>query len=105
MKYVLLSQKDVQSLNGKWVLQVDTNNPDYKITESNWNFISEKRLSLVVGLRMQGLYYLHGEFETWEEFAFKFNHYIEGESKDKRFYRLLTNEEIDFICEKFKTGI
>jgi hypothetical protein len=105
MKMILLSQKDVQSLNGKWILQVDSSNPDYTINESNWNFIVEKRLSLVTGLRMTGIWYDHGDFKTWEEFTFKFNHYLEGENKDKRFHRLLTHKEIDFICEKFKKGI
>jgi len=105
MKMILLSKKDVEALNGKWILQVDTNNPDYTITEDNWGFVSEKRLSLVTGLRMTGLWYDKGDFKTWEEFAFKFNHYIEGDSKDKRFHRLLTNKEIDFICAKFKNGI
>ena len=69
--------------------------------EENWNFISEKRLSLVTGLRMVGLWYDHGDFKTWEEFAFRFNHYLVGH-ENKRFHRLLTNKEIDFICKKFK---
>jgi hypothetical protein len=102
MKNILLSEKDVRSLNGKWILQVNIDNPDYTITEENWAFVSEKRLSLVTGLRMTGLWYDHGDFKTWEEFAFRFNHYLEGESKDKRFHRLLTNKEIDFVCKKFK---
>ena len=61
MKIILLSKKDVHSLNGKWILQVDTNNPDYTITEENWNFVREKRLSLVTGLRMTGLCYDKGD--------------------------------------------
>jgi hypothetical protein len=101
MKIILLSEKDVSALSGKWIVQVNANNPDYEITESNWSFVSEKRLSLVTGLRMTGLWYDHGDFKTWEEFAFRFNHYSE-KSKDERFHRLLTNKEIDFICEKFK---
>jgi len=102
MKNILLSEKDVRSLNGKWIIQVNIDNPDYTITEENWGFVSEKRLSLVTGLRMTGLWYDHGDFKTWEEFAFRFNHYLEGESKDTRFHRLLTNKEIDFISKKFK---
>ena len=102
MKIVLLSEKDVRDLNGKWILQVNTNAPDYTITEENWDFVKEKRLSLVTGLRMTGIYYDHGDFETWEEFVFKFNHYANTDAKDTRFHRLLTNKEIDFICKKFK---
>lgn len=104
MKILLLSQKDVDSLNGKWILQVDAHRPDYEITAENWGFVSEKRLSFVSRYRMTGLWYDHGDFKTWEEFAFKFNHYMESH-KDERFHRLLTNKEIDFICEKFKTKI
>ena len=105
MKNVLLSEKDVRSLNGKWILQVNADQPDYTITEENWGFVSEKRLSLVTGFRMTGLWYDHGDFKTWEEFAFRFNHYHDGDSKDTRFHRLLTNREIDFICNKFKENI
>lgn len=102
MKMILQSEKDVLNLNGKWILQVNSDNPDYTINENNWGFVSEKRLSLVVGLNMYGLYYSHGEFKTWEEFAFRFNHYVEGDSFDTRFHRVLTHREIDFLCEKFK---
>ena len=102
MKMMLLSQKDVEAINGHWVLEVNANDPDYTITESNWNFVSEKRLSFVSRYRFTGLYYDHGSYNTWEEFAFKFNHYHEGDSKDARFYRLLTSRELDFINEKFK---
>lgn len=101
MKMILQSEKDVRELNGKWILQVNAEQPDYTITEENWSFVSEKRLSLVTGLRMTGLWYDHGDFKTWEEFAFRFNHYLESH-KDKRFHRLLTDKEIDFICKKFK---
>lgn len=102
MKLILLSEKDVQALNGKWILQVNIENPDYTITDSNWGFVQEKRLSLVRGNSMIGIWYDHGNFKTWEEFAFRFNHYVDGDKKDSRYHRLLTNKEIDFICEKFK---
>jgi hypothetical protein len=102
MKNILLSEKDVRNLNGKWILQVNIEQPDSTITEENWDFVSEKRLSLVTNLRMTGLWYDHGDFKTWEEFAFRFNHFDDGDSKDKRFHRLLTNREIDFVCKKFK---
>jgi len=104
MKMILLSEKDVRELNGKWIIQVNSEQPDYTITEENWSFVSEKRLSLVTGLRMTGFYYDHGSFETWEEFAFKFNHYLKGH-EDTRFHRLLTSKELDFIFKKFKENL
>ena len=101
---ILQSEKDVQSLNGKWILEVNSEQPDYTITEENWSFVSEKRLSLVTGLRMTGLWYDHGNFKTWEEFAFRFNYYLK-EHENKRFYRLLTSKELDFIFKKFKENL
>lgn len=50
---MLLSQKDVEAINGHWVLEVNANDPDYTITESNWNFVSEKRLFLYRGTASQ----------------------------------------------------
>ena len=50
---MLLSQKDVEAINGHWVLEVNANDPDYTITESNWNFVSEKRLLLYRGTASQ----------------------------------------------------
>jgi len=44
MKMILLSKKDVEALNGKWILQVDTNNPDYTITAGNGECVIEKGL-------------------------------------------------------------
>lgn len=105
MKIILQSEKDVRDLHGKWVVQINSNTPDVSITETNWDFYSEKRISFIQGFNFIGLWYNHGEYKTWEEFAFRFNHYVEGDAKDTRFHRLLTNREIDLLCKKFKEGI
>jgi len=104
MKIIVQSEKDIRALHGKWIVQINTDNPDIEITEQNWRFYSEKRISFIRGLTFIGLWYNHGEYKTWEEFAFKFNHYSET-SKDERFHRLLTSREIDLLCKKFKEGI
>lgn len=39
MKLTLLSEKHVKALHGKWVIQINSNEPDKTITESNWGFI------------------------------------------------------------------
>lgn len=105
MKIVIQSEKDVRALHGRWVVQINTDTPDVDITEQNWNFYAEKRISFIRGLTFIGLWYNHGDYKTWEEFALKFNHYVEGDSKDTRFHRLLTPREIDLLCKKFKEGI
>ena len=104
---ILLSEMDVKSLNGKYVLQVNTDDPDMTISEDNWGFIKEKRISFIVGLQWIGFYYNHGEPKTWEEFAQLFNSYTfkdEGLNKHDgtRFHRLLTSKEIDFVAKKMK---
>tara|TARA_R110000850_G_scaffold34024_1_gene92237 strand:- start:39311 stop:39625 length:315 start_codon:yes stop_codon:yes gene_type:complete len=104
MKLIIQSEKDICSLKGKWIIQLNTNDPDVVLTQDNWNFYSEKRISLIRNLNMIGLYYDHGNFDKWEDFAFRFNHYTE-KHKDSRFHRLLNDREIDFLCEKFKRGL
>ncbi len=105
MKLIVQSEKDVIALHGKWVIQINTNDPDVRLNKENWGFYSEKRLSLITRFRFTGLWYDHGDYDTWEKFAFKFNHYTQGESKDTRFHRLLTNQELEFLFQKFKEGI
>jgi hypothetical protein len=105
MKIIVQSEKDVLALHGKWVVQINTETPDVRITEQNWDFYAEKRISFIRGLKFIGLWYDHGNYKTWEDFAFKFNHYVEGDAKGTRFHRLLTNREIDLLCKKFKEGL
>lgn len=100
MKMTITNQ-DVPTLTGKFIIQIDSHTPDYTISESNWEFVKEKRLSFVCGLKLIGFYYTHREFESDDEFLFYFNHYVETK-KDARFHRLLTNVELDFVCNKLK---
>jgi hypothetical protein len=105
MKIVLQSEKDVMSLTGKWIIQINTSEPDTVLCEKNWSFMSEKRISLVIGKVMQGLYYTHNTFDTWADFAERFNNYSfkhDASLAGTRFHRLLTSAEIDFMCKKFK---
>lgn len=98
---MIITPKDVRHLTGKFILQVNSENEDYTITPENWNFVSEKRLSLVSGLSMVGMFHIHRQFNTEEEFAEYFNNYVES-AKGKRFHRLLTSREIDFVASKIK---
>jgi hypothetical protein len=102
-----ITTKDVNFLTGKFIIQVNSNEPDYTITEKNWEFVKEKRLSFVCGLNIMGFYYVHQTFKTEEEFVEYFNNYVfTGVCADKyngeRFHRLLTSKEIDFVCKKMK---
>lgn len=93
---MLLSQKDVKAINGHWVLS----KRKWSWLYNHWKqleFCKSERSFFVSRYRFTGLYYDHGSYNTWEEFAFKFNHYHEGDKKDARFYRLLTSKELDFI--------
>lgn len=107
MQIILKSEKDVLSLTGKFIIQIDSDTPDATVTEKNWDFYQEKRISLVCGLRVQGFFYDRTVFETWESFAEWFNNYAypsdkNGENKGKRFHRLLSSAEIDLMCKKLK---
>jgi hypothetical protein len=102
-----ITEQDAMRLTGKFIIQVDSDTPDYTITEKNWPFVSEKRLSLVVGTTFQGLYYEHKSFKSYEELVLFFNDYVfSGKTGDthkgQRFHRLLTSSEIDFVCQKMK---
>lgn len=105
MKLTISTEKDINCLNGKWVVQLDNNNnnPDVDITDSkNWNFYSEKRISLVIGKMMVGLYYIHSNHIHDDLFIECFN----NPNKDgTRFYRLLTSREIDHLCKHFRANI
>jgi hypothetical protein len=74
------------------------------LNEENWSFFKEKRISFVCRgengrIELQGFYYRHRAFETDEEFMDYFNNY---DTEGSRFHRLLTNKEIDFLCNKLK---
>jgi hypothetical protein len=102
MKIILQTKEDVFNLTGKWIIQVNSDEPNLEITEKNWAFLCEKRIMLAIGLQLVGLWYLHSNFDTWEDLAFRINHYVKGDGENTRFHRLLTNRELDFLNKKFK---
>lgn len=108
MKMTLNTEKDLQMLQGKFVLQVNTNEPDKVLMDFDWVFVKEKRLKFVCG---KGFADLHGnvdDYETFEKFQRVFNNYLldymvkEGKTDGGRFHRLLTNKELDFLLQKMK---
>ena len=108
MKMIIQTEKDLQFLQGKFVLQVNTNTPDQTLMECDWGFVKEKRLKIVCGLGFADLYgnvYTH---KTFEDFKNVFNDYLyshmieKGEPGGDRFHRLLTNKELDYLRNKLK---
>jgi len=119
----LITLKDInKEIIGRWIIQLNEENEHADIIYgSNDDFWLEKRIAFVGQLDiigrgflkeeykkealivLNGLYYCHGIF-TREEFVLWFNSClpIYDEVNDKRFYRLLTNKEIDWLTVKLK---
>ena len=108
MKMILQTEKDLRFLQGKFILQINSNDPDKTLMEYNWGFVKEKRLKIVCGLGYADLYGNIFTHETFENFKDVFNDYLHshmkerGESGGERFHRLLTNKELDYLCNKLK---
>lgn len=98
MKMIFTAQ-DIYNLSGKFIAQISTSEPDAKITDfDNWSFWHEKRISFVSGLNMVAFYNgIRRNFESAQAFA----DHLNSPSED-RFYRLLTTQEIQFLCDKLK---
>lgn len=108
MKMTILTEEDVRKLQGKFVLQVNSNEPNQTLTKERWDFVKEKRLKLVCGFGFVDLYGNKEDRETFENFQNIFNSYLykhmieKGETDGGRFHRLLTSKELDFVCERMK---
>lgn len=101
---MIITENDVTALTGKFIIQLDEENKDFnltKVTNDQWEFYKEKRISFVCGLTLCGFYYIHKKFDTNEEFVEYFNNYYKGVLKT-RYHRLLTSRELDFLNEKMK---
>jgi len=92
---------DVATLSGKFIVQINSNTPDATITEGNWGFWQEKRISFISGLVFQGFFYENKKFTCLESFVDYFNNYLVSRPKE-RFHRLLTSKELDFLVQKMK---
>ena len=108
MKTTVQTEKDLQFLQGKFVLQVNNDNPDRTLMDMDWGFVKEKRLKLVCGKGFADLYGNVSDFKSFEKFQRVFNSYLfdhmvqEGKTDGGRFHRLLTGQELDFLCQKMK---
>lgn len=102
-----ITKEDVSGLTGKFIIQLDevteeNPTPHITITEENWRFMKEKRISFVCELKLVGYYYIHKEFKTVNDFVDYFNNYLKN-CPNERYHRLLTSKEIDFISNKLKS--
>lgn len=108
MRFVIQTENDIQFLQGKFVLQINSDTPDKRLMDFEWGFVKEKRLSIVCGF---GLVSLHGQmrdYDTFDKFQKMFNNYLfdhmieQGKTDGGRFMRLLTSKEIDYLMVKIK---
>jgi hypothetical protein len=117
----IITKKDIPYLQGRFIveLNIDQDEPDYSAEfRKNPEFWLEKRISFVShtsafdikkisGVKidkslvsLSGFYYSHGVF-TEDDFVEFFNNYL-GDSKYKRYHRLLTTKELDWLNEELK---
>jgi len=112
---MLINENDIKSIVGRFIVQLDSDNPDIDITKSPTpEFWLEKRISLVTtidkfkneyegGICVAGLYYNHAKIMKKSEFVEYFNHYYDkDDARDKRFHRLLTSKELCWLFEQMK---
>lgn len=104
MKMIIQTEKDLQMLQGKFVLQVNSEVPDKTLMDYEWGFVKEKRLKLVCGKGFADLYGYISSYDTFEKFQSIFNSYSfdYGVTDGGRFHRLLTNKELDYLLGKMK---
>ena len=113
---IIISEKDIVNIIGRWIIQLNNDQSDVDITKSeNPGFWLEKRISFVGTIYgfdgspnivfknkeslivLNGIYYCHG-VKTPEQFVEYFNNACERD----RFHRLLTNKEHDWLNEQLK---
>jgi hypothetical protein len=108
MKQIITEKFLKEKMVGRFVVQISADAPDTTITESNWEFIKEKRLSMICWdlmqeyMYFQGLFYAHSKPMKPAELVEKFNNYQSNIPNNERFYRLLTKSELEFIFKKFQ---
>lgn len=108
MKMTIDTKSDLTFLQGKFVLQIDSDKPDTTLMSYGWDFAKEKRLKLVCGNGFVDLYGQISDYKTFEKFQNIFNSYLfdhmmtEGKTDGGRFHRLLTSKELDYLFTKMK---
>lgn len=104
MKMIIQSEKDLQMLQGKFVIQIDSKVPDKTLMDYEWGFVKEKRLKLICGNGFADLYGYVQKYDSFEEFKNLFNNYSWDfrVTDGGRFHRLLTNKELDYLLGKIK---
>jgi hypothetical protein len=108
MKLLINSEKDINFLNGKFVLQINDDEPSKTLMDMDWGFAKEKRLYLCFANAMVNLYGDYRKMDTFEEYQRYFNDYLfqhlidRGFTNGGRFHRLLTSKELEYLFTKLK---
>lgn len=97
---MIITNKDVQYLTGKFIIEINDEDEDtFELTDKNWEFYKEKRISFISGIKWLGFYYEHNNIESVEDFVENFN------PRNGRFRRLLSSKELEFVLNKMKQEI
>lgn len=106
---LIQTNKDLEDIQGKFVIQLNDDQPNKSLMDFKWSFAKEKRLKIVCGYGFINLYGFIKNYKTFEKFKRVFNNYLFDDitrlsetDGGGRFHRLLTYKEIDYLCEKLK---
>lgn len=108
MQHIINTEKDLENIQGKFVIQINFTEPDKTLMDFNWAFVKEKRLKMVVGFGFVDLFGGQRDYESFDRFKKIFNQYLykleeeNGGIGGERFHRLLTGKEIDYLAQKLK---
>lgn len=106
MQMIIHTGQDLKLLQGKFVLRLEKDNPDQKLSDMSWKFAKEKRLFLICGTSFVDLFGGQTQYEDFETFKSVFNHYLfkhmidAGKTDGGRFHRLLTTAELSYLFDK-----
>lgn len=108
MRTTIETPRDEQNIRGKFVLQVNSHQPDKTLMDMDWGFAKEKRVKFMTQLGYADLYGNITTFEDFESYKDWFNKYLlhrmkaEGKEDGGRFNRLLTSKELEYLFAKLK---
>ena len=110
MKMQLHNKEDVRDLNGKYIVQIEEDKSNADIRTEFYFLKRIYRVILLDSTRIaykgvvQPLVILHNQYGNDIPLPLKdfVDHFNNPHGKGERFFRLLKNKEIDWLCEQLK---